>query len=78
MHTDLVERLGSFDEGLSIGSDSDWLARLHDLAGPILCLEAITLIKGARTGSLSTQVDTYRRDLLQVARRHIQRRRNAG
>ncbi|MCP9885533.1 glycosyltransferase [Synechococcus sp. ATX 2A4] len=78
VHTDLVERLGSFDEGLSIGSDSDWLARLHDLAGPILCLEAITLIKGARTGSLSTQVDTYRRDLLQVARRHIQRRRNAG
>lgn len=78
VHNDLVERVGGFDEGLSIGSDSDWLARLHDIAGPIHCLEAITLIKGARSGSLSTQVDTYRRDLLLVARRHIHRRRSGG
>lgn len=78
VHHDLVVRVGGFDESLSIGADSDWLARLNDLAGPILCLGAITLIKGARNGSLSTQVDTYRRDLLQVARRHIQRRRGGG
>ncbi len=78
VHNDLVKRVGGFDEGLKIGSDSDWLARLYDLAGPIPCLEAITLVKGARSGSLSTQVDAYRRDLLRVARRHIQRRRSGS
>lgn len=69
------DHLGWFDEALSIGADSDWFVRLQQSGRPALQLEKVVLHKGAHGASLSTDVDAYRRELLTVARRFIDRRR---
>ena len=78
MRRTVVERIGPFDERLSIGADSDWFVRLQQSPSPALQLGAVVLRKGARGGSLSTDVATYRRELLTVARRFIARHRTRG
>lgn len=71
------EQVGGFDETLSIGADSDWFVRLveRDL-GP-LRIDRVVLAKGMRGSSLSGDVAEYRRDLLRIARRHIDARRRS-
>lgn len=69
------DHIGWFDETLAIGADSDWFVRLHQSGRPALQIERVVLHKGARGTSLSTDVDAYRRELLTVARRFIDRRR---
>jgi glycosyltransferase involved in cell wall biosynthesis len=68
-------RIGRFDEELRIGSDSDWFVRLQQSSWPSLQIDAVVLHKGARGNSLSTDVAAYRRELLTVARRFVDRRR---
>lgn len=65
------DRIGWFDESLSIGADSDWFVRSHLAGRPVVQLDTIVLHKGARGSSLSADVAAYRRELLTVARRFI-------
>jgi glycosyltransferase involved in cell wall biosynthesis len=67
--------VGLFDEELTIGSDSDWFVRLQQSAVPWMRIEATVLHKGARDDSLSTDIARYRRELLAVARRFVNRHR---
>jgi glycosyltransferase involved in cell wall biosynthesis len=68
------ELVGSFDEELRIAADSDWFARARAGGHHIALLDDLVLRKGARDDSLSSDVDTYRRELLRVVRRHADRR----
>ena len=69
------ETVGLFDETLTIGADSDWFVRLVQSDVRLDVLPQTVLLKGVRTASLSTDIATYRRELLQVARRYVDRRR---
>jgi len=72
---EVFEVVGAFDESLSVGADSDWFVRLQESAHPARQIDTVVLRKGARASSLSTDVATYRRELLTVARRFIAGRR---
>jgi glycosyltransferase involved in cell wall biosynthesis len=67
--------VGGFDETMTIGSDSDWFVRLVQSAMRLDVLAETVLLKGVRSASLSTDIATYRRELLQVARRFVDRRK---
>ncbi|MCC6737330.1 MAG: glycosyltransferase family 2 protein [Bauldia sp.] len=70
--------VGPFDEALTLGSDSDWFVRLVQSGVRFDVLPDTVLLKGVRGSSLSTDVATYRRELLEVARRFIDRRRGTS
>jgi glycosyltransferase involved in cell wall biosynthesis len=74
-HRTLFHDIGVFDESLTIGSDSDWFVRLEESDWPARQLNEVVLFKGVRDTSLSADITTYRRELLTVARRFIDRRR---
>lgn len=69
------DQLGAFDEQLTIGTDSDWFVRLQQSSLQTLQIDEIVLYKATRAGSLSTDVATYRRELMAIARRFIDGRR---
>jgi glycosyltransferase involved in cell wall biosynthesis len=70
--------IGPFDEGLAVGADSDWFVRLAQSPVRLDVLPTLVLRKGVRASSLSADVTAYRRELLAVARRFIERRRRGG
>jgi glycosyltransferase involved in cell wall biosynthesis len=71
---DALGQVGPFDGRHGIGSDTDWLMRVREVAlGPVV-LDDVVLHKGTRADSLSRHVDSYRRDLLRVAREAAHRR----
>ena len=72
------EQIGMYDESLAIGTDSDWFVRLQQSANPVVQIEDVVLWKGARGTSLSSDVAAYRRELLTVARRFIERNRGTN
>ena len=67
---------GFFDESLHIGSDSDWIVRASQKLGPLIHVDSVVLHKGIRFGSLSTNTETYRREMQLIARRFISRVRS--
>lgn len=67
--------VGRFDETLTLGSDSDWFVRLVQSPVQLDVLPDMVLLKGVRSTSLSTDIATYRRELLEIARRFVDRRR---
>jgi len=71
------ETIGEFDESLTIGCDSDWFVRLQ-ASHPVCILSETVLQKGARSASLSADTATYRRELLTVAKRFIEHRREGN
>ena len=71
------DRIGMFDETLRIGADSDWFVRLRESGLPVAMVDATVLMKGARDTSPSADVATYRKELLDVGRRFIRRRKDA-
>lgn len=68
--------VGHFDEDLQIGSDSDWIVRAIQLLGPLSQINDVVLNKGIRFGSLSTNTETYRREMMLIARRFVLRAKN--
>lgn len=70
--------VGGFDEGLRIASDSDWLARLSASGVRFDLLDDVSLVKGIRSTSLSTDVEQYRQELLSVVRDHLGAQRADG
>jgi glycosyltransferase involved in cell wall biosynthesis len=75
IHRDIFHMVGPFDETLRIGSDGDWIIRAVQLLGPPLAIAQLVLEKGLRPGSLSTDVATYRAEMMLIARRFIARER---
>jgi glycosyltransferase involved in cell wall biosynthesis len=71
----VFDQVGWFDESLSIAADSDWLVRAAQAEVSMAIVPEIVLRKRLRAGSLSTGVERYRAELLQVARRYLARRR---
>lgn len=67
-------RVGGFDESLAIGCDSDWFVRAIDGGLRMEHLARIALHKRIHGQNLSAQVERYRRELLTVTRRSLQRR----
>lgn len=75
LRREAFERVGPFDESLRIGADGDWILRASQAMGPLLVLPETVLEKGVRAGSLSTDVEAYRGEMLLIARRFIRRAR---
>jgi glycosyltransferase involved in cell wall biosynthesis len=76
IHRDVFDKVGLFDEALRIGADGDWIIRAAQLLGPPLAIAQLVLNKGLRPGSLSTDVTTYRAEMMLIARRFIARERS--
>lgn len=77
VHRDAFDEVGLFDPSLRIGADADWMMRAVATLGTPCTTREIVLEKGLRAASLSTDVATYRRDMLRVARRFLDRQRGA-
>ena len=74
MQRTLFAEIGAFDATLAVGCDSDWFARAQDAGlAPTLLAETV-LYKRIHAANLSAQISSYRRELLTVARRSLQRR----
>ena len=73
---DIFHKVGLFDETLRIGADGDWILRALQLFGPPLEIKQIVLEKCLRPGSLSTDKQTYRAEMMLIARRFIARERS--
>jgi glycosyltransferase involved in cell wall biosynthesis len=71
----VFEAVGLFDETLAIAADSDWFVRLVQSDLNLVLLPAVVLHKGARAAALSGDLETYRRELLRIGRRYVDRRR---
>lgn len=76
-HRTVFEALGAFDVGMSIGCDSDWFVRLYQAGFKLRIVPEVVLLKGARASSLSTDVTTYRNEILKVARAFVDRQRKS-
>jgi hypothetical protein len=76
LRQNVFNNVGYFDEDLQIGSDSDWIVRAIQLLGPLSQINDVVLNKGIRFGSLSTNTETYRREMMLIARRFISRAKN--
>jgi glycosyltransferase involved in cell wall biosynthesis len=72
---EIFQSIGFFDESLGVGADSDWILRAAQALGSPLVLTETVLHKGIRAGSLSTNVETYRKEMLLIARRFLKRAR---
>jgi GT2 family glycosyltransferase len=68
---DAFARVGPFDASLTVGADADWILRAEQALGPAVPVDAVVLEKGLRVGSLSTDVATYRGEMLTIARRFL-------
>ncbi|UCU92221.1 glycosyltransferase family 2 protein [Hydrogenophaga taeniospiralis] len=75
IHRDIFQMVGPFDETLRIGADGDWILRAVQSLGPPLAIAQLVLEKGLRPGSLSTDVATYRAEMMLIARRFFARER---
>jgi glycosyltransferase involved in cell wall biosynthesis len=74
----LFDRLGNFDERLQIGADIDWLARAKDAQIPFVVVPHLLLYKRIHADNLSSRPASgplFNRELLQILRRKIARRR---
>ena len=70
----VFEHVGPFDPDFTVSCDSDWFARALDHSINLVIVPQITLHKRIHAGNLSAQIAAYRRELLTVARRSLQRR----
>ena len=61
----------SFDERLAIAADTDWFIRAVSKFGDMAHLDETVLIKGLRAGSLSTDVSSYREELMMSVRGYL-------
>lgn len=70
----LFERCGDFDLTFTIGSDSDWFARIQDAGWPPVVLPQIVLQKRIHEENLSSNLPLARQELLALTRRSLARR----
>jgi glycosyltransferase involved in cell wall biosynthesis len=70
--------VGPFDPSLRIGCDADWFARARDLALPTVMLDEVLIEKHLHATNLSADGGTNQRDMLEVIRRSLARKRSDG
>ncbi len=70
--------VGPFDPSLRIGCDTDWFARARDLALPTEMLDEVLIEKHLHRLNLSTDGATNQREMLEVVRRSLSRKRSDG
>ena len=70
--------VGRFDEALQIGTDSDWFVRLRESTCRLDVLDDVVLHKRVHNENLSHDVVAYRRELMEVARSYVRRRRSGN
>jgi glycosyltransferase involved in cell wall biosynthesis len=66
----------AFDERLAIAADTDWFIRAVSTYGDMVHLNETVLIKGLRAGSLSTDVMSYREELMISVRGYLHKLRS--
>jgi len=67
----------AFDPQLALAADADWFMRAISSFGQMFHLDETVLIKGLRAGSLSTDVVSYREELLTSAHRYLRALRSS-
>jgi glycosyltransferase involved in cell wall biosynthesis len=72
---DVFDRVGPFDTGLAIAHDVDWFSRADHLGIPRGVVGEVLLRKRVHDTNASMDVAANHRDLLEVARRSLGRRR---
>lgn len=72
-----IDRIGAFAEGWTIASDLEWFSRLRDSELGVTEIDSVLLNKRVHANNLSysTCWQTYRRELLQILRARLDRRR---
>jgi len=71
----LFDRIGGFDGSLAIGCDADWFARARDCGAVGAMVDEVLVRKRLHGTNLSTDHRRNRREMFEVARRSIARRR---
>jgi glycosyltransferase involved in cell wall biosynthesis len=71
----LFDRVGGFDGSLAIGCDADWFARARDRGAVCAMVDEVLVRKRLHGANLSTDLHRNRREMFEVARRSIARRR---
>jgi glycosyltransferase involved in cell wall biosynthesis len=69
------ERVGCFDESLTIACDADWFARLRDRGEKLGVLAQVLLHKRIHSNNLSGRVQQNRHELMIVLQRSLARKR---
>ncbi len=71
----LFSEIGLFDPSLRIGCDADWFARAHDSSIPFEVVFRPLVFKRIHLSNLSANVILNREELLNIARRSIDRKK---
>lgn len=69
------QRIGGFDESLSVGDDQDWFLRAREAGLRILIVGGITLQYRLHGANMTRGATAQRLELTEVVRRSLQRRR---
>ncbi|MBW2688666.1 MAG: glycosyltransferase family 2 protein [Deltaproteobacteria bacterium] len=74
----IFSRVGKFDESFRCGSDTDWLSRAKDLGITLETLAEILLHKRIHAENESQQVEICHKEIAQLLRASINRKRRAS
>ena len=72
---ELFAQIGGFDPRFAIACDAEWFTRARDLAIATTTVSAVLLYKQLHNANLSRNIQLNRREMFQVARESIARRR---
>jgi len=72
---ELFQKIGGFNEALSVGCDSDWFARLLDADISTKHFPEVMLLKRIHDNNLSFSKKIYKQELLTIIRQSIARKR---
>ncbi len=77
MRREVFELVGDFNPSLRVGEDFDWYLRAREAGARLDLLDDVLVCHRVRPDSLTGNHDRTRRDMLQVARTSLARRRAA-
>jgi glycosyltransferase involved in cell wall biosynthesis len=72
----LFDQIGGFDPSMEIGCDSDWIARADRARWATV--DDVVVDKELHESNISTDTARNGREMLRLARRHLERQRNRG
>jgi glycosyltransferase involved in cell wall biosynthesis len=70
--------VGGFDPALAVSNDTDWFARAKDAGVPMAVVPRVLLKKRLHGGNLTSNVGLVQRELMEVIKRSLSRRRGAA
>jgi glycosyltransferase involved in cell wall biosynthesis len=75
---EVFDRVGPFDSAFSVSNDTDWFARARDLGLAIAVLPETLVTKRVHTASTTLKPEGFSRQLLDVVRASVERKRSRG